>query len=379
MGLGLSGAYGADEGQKALKRLQAEDAQRTEIAKRDLQQQFANELALRRIVEDELSGATSRDVSTGGLGLSRERFEKVELPGAEHAAAKRPFEIAGLQREQTVGDMEVGTLQMLDPTQRKQKFGGLSFRDAASPAQASQRAVEDGQNAGAASAAEYAGGGQAVRESAGKFDLGLDLRRIDAQGGWGLRQARENATLRSTIARPATGEQRQTRDYYTRMREALDNMNAVEEQLTPGDIALIQNAPPDGLWANLAETQLSEAGKRYAQAARSYTLAKLRKESGAAISSGEFSKEGLAVLRNSTDTPASLEQKRRSRETIAEGFAASSGPAYEDYYGAPFQRGQAQAPGKTLTEADITSAMSANKWTREQAIAEAKKRGYTVR
>jgi hypothetical protein len=379
MGLGLSGAYGAAEGQLALKRLQAEDLQRQELAKRDVQQKFENELALRRIVEAELTGQTGREVSTGGLGLSRERFEKVELPGAEHAAAKRPFEIAGLQREQTVGDMEVGTLQMLDPTQRKQKFGGLTFRDAASPDQVSQRAVEDGRNAGAASQAEYAAGGKAVREDAQKFDLGLDLRRIDAQGGWGLRQARENATLRSTVQRPATGEQRQTRDYYTRLREAIDNMNAVEDSLTPQDIAIIQNAPPDGILANIAEMGLSEAGKRYAQAARSYTLAKLRKESGAAISSGEFSKEGLAVLRNSTDTPASLEQKRRSRETIAEGFAASSGPAYEDFYGVPFQRGQAAQTGKTLTEADITAAMSANKWTREQAIAEAKKRGFTVR
>jgi 3-polyprenyl-4-hydroxybenzoate decarboxylase len=379
MGLGLSGAYGAAEGQLALKRLQAEDLQRQEIAKRDVQQKFENELALRRIVEAELTGATGREVSKGGLGLSRDRFEKVELPGAEHAAAKRPFEIAGLQREQTVGDMEVGTLQMLDPTQRKQKFGGLTFRDAASPDQVSQRAIEDGRNAGAATQAEYAGGGKAVREDASKFDLGLDLRRIDAQGGWGLRQARENATLRSTIQRPATGEQRQTRDYYTRMREALDNMTAVEDQLSAQDIAIIQNAPPDGILANLAEMGLSEAGKRYAQAARSYTLAKLRKESGAAISSGEFSKEGLAVLRNSTDTPASLEQKRRSRETIAEGFAASSGPAYEDFYGTPFQRGQTAPAGKTLTETDITAAMSANKWTREQAIAEAKKRGFTVR
>jgi 3-polyprenyl-4-hydroxybenzoate decarboxylase len=353
MGLGLSGAYGAAEGQLALKRLQAEDLQRQELAKRDVQQKFENELALRRIVEAELTGQTGREVSTGGLGLSRERFEKVELPGAEHAAAKRPFEIAELQREQTVGDMEVGTLQMLDPTQRKQKFGGLTFRDAASPDQVSQRAVEDGRNAGAASQAEYAAGGKAVREDAQKFDLGLDLRRIDAHGGWGLRQARENATLRSTVQRPATGEQRQTRDYYTRLREAIDNMNAVEDSLTQQDIAIIQNAPPDGILANIAEMGLSEAGKRYAQAARSYTLAKLRKESGAAISSGEFSKEGLAVLRNSTDTPASLAQKRRSRETIAEGFAASSGPAYEDFYGTPFQRGgAASAPSGAPKEGE---------------------------
>jgi hypothetical protein len=84
MGLGLSGAYGAAEGQLALKRLQAEDLQRQEIAKRDMQQKFENELALRRIVEAELTGQTGREVSKGGHGRSEtaDHFRAVRTPAA---------------------------------------------------------------------------------------------------------------------------------------------------------------------------------------------------------------------------------------------------------------------------------------------------------
>lgn len=146
----------------------------------------------------------------------------------------------------------------------------------------------------------------------------------------------------------ATGEQTKTRDFYTRMRSALDDMDAVEGQLNEKDVAIIQGSPLPEAINNML---LSPAGQRYAQALRAYTLAKLRRESGAAISAGEFQKEGLVAARTTGDTPETLAQKKRTREGVAEGFAASSGQAFEDYYGKPFERGATAGGGKfTVTD-----------------------------
>jgi hypothetical protein len=101
------------------------------------------------------------------------------------------------------------------------------------------------------------------------------------------------------------------------MRDAIDNTDAVEDKLTKNDLAIIHSSPS---WVPSAVTNslLSKAGQRYAQALSAYSLAKLR-ESGAAISVGEFTKEQLAARQLSDDpeTP-----QRDDGEGVAEGFAS---------------------------------------------------------
>jgi len=166
-------------------------------------------------------------------------------------------------------------------------------------------------------------------------------------------------------------QNRQTLDYYNRAKAAIADMEAVEDQVSAKDLAVIHNSPAPELINNAL---LSPAGQQYSQALRAYTLAKLRKESGAAISAGEFTKEGLTAARQVNDTPEVLKQKRNTRRTVLEGFARGAGPAYTEAYGQPYQ-----SQAKTLSESDIQAAMTANKWTREKAVSEAQARGYVVR
>jgi hypothetical protein len=195
MGLGLSGAYGADEGQKALKRLQAEDLQRQEIAKRDLQQQFENELALRRIVEAELTGATGREVSKGGLGLSRDRFTEIEKPASARAADKHAPEMSILNDSAALSGMKVGTISGLSRTGKDQYFSGLPFEDVASQEAQIERGRTRGQAAGAGALAGFEGGGRQVLQGT-----------EDVKGAWDLRrgaQANAGALQRAMVGQVA--------------------------------------------------------------------------------------------------------------------------------------------------------------------------------
>jgi hypothetical protein len=191
MGLGLSGAYGAAEGQLALKRLQAEDLQRQEIAKRDMQQKFENELALRRIVEAELTGQTGREVSKGGLGLSRDRFTEIEKPASARAADKHAPEMRVLNQTADMGDLKLRTISGLSGLQQQQMFSGLDFEDIASPEAQIERGRTRGQAAGAGALAGFEGGGRQVLQGT-----------EDVRGAWDLRrgaQANAGALQRAMV------------------------------------------------------------------------------------------------------------------------------------------------------------------------------------
>lgn len=133
-------------------------------------------------------------------------------------------------------------------------------------------------------------------------------------------------------AKPPTGVERSFVDYHKRATQALADMDAVEGQVSDKDLYVIHNSPLPDIANN---AMLSDAGKRYVQALRAYTLAKLRKESGAAISAGEFAKEALTAARNVGETPESMTQKKRMRQGVVDGFAMQAGKAFEEYYGKP--------------------------------------------
>lgn len=150
--------------------------------------------------------------------------------------------------------------------------------------------------------------------------------------------------------RASTGLERQALGFYNRMLGAINTMDTVEDQLTEQDVMLINNSPLPDLINNRL---LSNAGQQYAQALRTYTEARLRKESGAAIPVSEFTTDRQTISRQAGDKDDVRGQKRRTRRKTAEGVAYASGPAYEEYYGEPFQRMQefsVKAPnGKTYT------------------------------
>lgn len=150
--------------------------------------------------------------------------------------------------------------------------------------------------------------------------------------------------------RASTGLERQALGFHNRMKDALDTMDSVEDALSERDIALINNSPLPDLINNKL---LTGAGQQYAQALSTYTEARLRKESGAAIPTSEYETDRKTIGRQVGDQDDVRTQKRQTRRRTAEGVAYSSGPAYEEFYGEPFQRMQefsVKAPnGKTYT------------------------------
>jgi hypothetical protein len=149
-------------------------------------------------------------------------------------------------------------------------------------------------------------------------------------------------------ARPVTGAERQTLNYFNRMLEAERNARAVEDKVNGTDLAASEMAP--GFIENWLK---SKEGQQYSQAQRTYTEARLRKESGAAIPPGEFDSDRRTNFRAMGDKPESLKQKRGSRLQTLKGIGNASGRALQEYYGEgatldellkEFADAQAQAP-----------------------------------
>lgn len=79
----------------------------------------------------------------------------------------------------------------------------------------------------------------------------------------------------------------------------------------------------------LPERWKSEEVKKYQQAKRDFILAKLRKESGAAIAQSELESEAEAFFPLPGDTPDVLKQKAKARQAVIAGLRAQAGGAWD--------------------------------------------------
>jgi hypothetical protein len=168
----------------------------------------------------------------------------------------------------------------------------------------------------------------------------IPVQTTDAQGNPITVYMRESQALgqnftRAVPKKPPTGQQSTALAYYKRMDEAIKTMDEVENKVSDKDIFLINNSPLPNLINN---PLLSEAGQLYAQALGTYTEARLRKESGAAIAQHEFAQDRQIIGRQVGDTPKTLAQKRQTRQTTARGIARAAGPAYEQEFGEPLEQ-----------------------------------------
>ena len=77
----------------------------------------------------------------------------------------------------------------------------------------------------------------------------------------------------------------------------------------------------------------SPQGQSYLAAKEDFITAVLRKESGAAISSSEFTKEDRKYFPQPGEGPEVIEQKRKARKRALESMKAQSGPAYGVLFG----------------------------------------------
>lgn len=82
-------------------------------------------------------------------------------------------------------------------------------------------------------------------------------------------------------------------------------------------------------FANPFGDQLNSSSyRRYNQAQKDFSTAKLRQESGAVISPTEFETDKAILYPQVGDTPEILAQKKATRESVAAGMRRSAGPAY---------------------------------------------------
>jgi hypothetical protein len=86
----------------------------------------------------------------------------------------------------------------------------------------------------------------------------------------------------------------------------------------------VENVP--GLNA-LANINLSEKDQNVMQAQRDFVNATLRQESGASIAKSEFQNAQKQYFPQPGDSKAVIEQKRKNRELVIEGFKVGAGPA----------------------------------------------------
>jgi hypothetical protein len=128
--------------------------------------------------------------------------------------------------------------------------------------------------------------------------------------------------------RPATGAERKTLGFFQRMLEAERNARLVEDAVGGQDFAA-EWAP--GAW--LENFLKSPEGQRYTQAQRTFTEARLRKESGAAIPQPEYDTDRDTNFKRPNDTEDNIAQKRASRLRLLRSAANESGRALQEYYG----------------------------------------------
>jgi len=127
--------------------------------------------------------------------------------------------------------------------------------------------------------------------------------------------------------KPATGAQAKTLGYFNRLKQADEELKSVEDQIASLGFTAqewLKHAP------NWAQTEL---GQKYIQAQRTWSEARLRRDSGATIRQDEYADDARTNFVQPGDSAAVIAQKRRSRAAALGSMAYEAGPAFDGYYG----------------------------------------------
>lgn len=121
--------------------------------------------------------------------------------------------------------------------------------------------------------------------------------------------------------RPPTANELSTYNFLARGVDAEQSLRTVEDKIAKLGVlgqTQLKFAP------NVFQTQ---EGQIYNQAARQFTEARLRKESGAAIPQSEFDNDARTYFAQPGDTPQTLERKRAARLNLLTAIAKQAGNA----------------------------------------------------
>ena len=165
--------------------------------------------------------------------------------------------------------------------------------------------------------------------------------------------ARAIADMRTSqvAQKPPTGTARAAVKYLERMRDALKNLEDVDDEMAQMGLA----GQMQSEWApNMFK---SGSQQRYNQALSAFTEARLRKDSGAAVPPSEYAKDREVYGVQPGDKPEVIAQKRKSRYDTAKALSVEAGPsAMQEHYGDDWQSivDALVVPGKTKPKGGIT-------------------------
>lgn len=134
-----------------------------------------------------------------------------------------------------------------------------------------------------------------------------------------------------------TGAERQTFAFYQRGAGALDDITRPYKNGKGLEQVIANQWVTSQLQGAIAPNFLKSPEQRqYKQAQRAFTEARLRKESGAAISPHEYDNDATLYFWQPGDDLATLRQKQVSRQRVIDGLKRASGAALKEYEeGAP--------------------------------------------
>jgi hypothetical protein len=157
----------------------------------------------------------------------------------------------------------------------------------------------------------------------------------DAQG------RRSSSYTPPSTSQKITEDMRKTANYAFRMGGANDQMNTLYDQGIVKPTAQVLVSESNGV-ARLVARNPKDA--LYVQAAQEWIMAKLRKESGAAIGASELSNDLQTFFPEPSDSPELISQKARSRERVMKGFLNEGRLAYEESYGKAPEEFKSRSP-----------------------------------
>lgn len=176
-----------------------------------------------------------------------------------------------------------------------------------------------------------------------------------------------------TPPKPPSGQEQGALGYYQRAKQADEDLAALEDDITKmGTVATAwnQNAP---------NFLVSKEGQEINRAQRSFTEARLRKESGAAIPPQEYENDRQTYFPMPGDKPETLIQKAKARKIVLESLRIGAGRAYAQYYNTD----RPNVDNAPSTE--VKQKFNVTKWKEKnpsgdvnKAIEAAKAKGYEV-
>jgi hypothetical protein len=149
-------------------------------------------------------------------------------------------------------------------------------------------------------------------------------------------------------AKPSTGEQKQALAFFNRGKEAVGILDAKDKNDMTLEDRIASVNPAAGAFGQRAPNFLKGRDRQvYEQAQRAFTQAKLRKESGAAISAAEYESDAQTYFAQPGDAPDVVANKKAARQGVLEGLKFQAGPAYREFYG----ESAPSAPGAAASRA----------------------------